>query len=123
MRKPSYLQKNISLLRYLLGIWLLGSVSWMPFHKGDGVYYFVSQTAWIWLFGGFVLAVATFVASTFVAGFASLAPYRSWSFDKKFLRFFLIACLILLPFFAAMMVEFPPSDMISMIQASESPAP
>lgn len=123
MSDKTYIKKNLSLLRYLLGIWLLGSVGWMPFHQGESTYYLITQIAWIWFFGGLILAIITFVFGTFVAGFVSLAPYKSWSFDKKFLRFFLISCLIILPFLSMMMIEFPPEKMLSMIKPEEVSTP
>jgi hypothetical protein len=111
----SYLTKNISLLRYLIGLWLLGSVAWMPMYYGVKKYYMISQIAGVWLVGLLFLFVTVFASATLISFFTSIFPYKSWSFDKKFYRFFLIIALILLPLSAAYMTYYSPIEIAELL--------
>ena len=114
MPESDYFKKNMSLLRYSIGMLLLGSVAWMPFDKTQ-TYYFFQETLWIWLLSLLALLGATFALSTMLTGFLSFIPFRGWSYDKKFLRFFLIASLIIIPILAFFLIYIEPSRVIAQL--------
>ncbi len=116
MPQSPYFKKNMSLLRYNIGLLLLGSVAWMPFDKTQ-TYYFFKETVWIWLLSLLVLMGATFALSTMITGFVSLLPHKGWNYDKKFLRIFLIAGLIIIPILAFFLIYIHPSRVIAQLGA------
>ncbi len=106
----NYLKQNLSLLRYLLGLWILGSVAWMPLHHGAKKYYMLTQIAGVWLVGFLFLFVTVFSGATLLSFLAAVFPYKNWAFDKKFYRFFLIIALILLPLSAIYLIYYSPLE-------------
>lgn len=110
-----FFRKNITLLRYLIGLWLLGSVAWMPLHHGVKEYFMLSQIAGVWLVGFLFLFATVFSGATLISFFSSIIPYKGWSFDKKFYRLFLIIALILVPFSAAYMTYYSPVELSALL--------
>lgn len=94
------------MLRYLIGLWVLGSVAWMPLAYGIKEYYVISQVAKVWLIGFLFLFVTVFSGATLLSFFSAIFPYHNWSFEKKFYRYFLIIALVLLPLSAAYMTYY-----------------
>lgn len=114
-----YLKKNISLLRYLIGLWLLGSVAWMPFYYGVKEYFMLSQVAKVWMVGLLFIFASVFSGATLIAFLGAIFPYKGWSFDKKFYRFFLIIALILVPITAAYMADYSPIEISELLSKNK----
>ena len=103
MPENTYLQQNIRLLNYNLGLIFLGSVAWIPFENSH-TYYQMGDAAWHWFLVFIGLLAGAFALSTLMGGVMAALPFHNWPYEKKFYRFFLISGLWVVPLLSAIMV-------------------
>ena len=77
--------------------------------------FMLSQIAGVWVVGLLFLFVTVFSGATLISFLGSVIPYKGWSFDKKFYRFFLIIAMILVPLSAAYMTYYSPVEISELL--------